>query len=76
MLTILPIGCNLTRRCLFEGTRCVYYRFQFEDDRHALFYSTFAKEAWSHLPLGRKWIQNPALNFKDLIVSVSIQYSS
>lgn len=36
---------------------------------------TVTIEVWTHLPLGRKWVQNPILSFKDFVQSIFIQYS-
>lgn len=63
------------KKGLYESTGCTNCRSQFENDRHALFYFAFAKEVWLRLSTGRKWIQNYALSFRDLMLSLSIKYS-
>lgn len=64
---ILPSGWNLMRRGLYDSTSCVHCGYAVEDDIHALFYCSFSRNVWRHLPKGLKWIQTPALTFKDLL---------
>lgn len=54
-------------RCFF-GKLCLFFQI--------LFYCAFAGEVWAQLPLGWKRTQHSALSFRDLMHSISIQYST
>lgn len=57
-----------------DHTICIHCEHPIEINRYVFFDYEFAKNVWNYLPLGRKWLQITAQNFKDLFHSIVLQY--